>query len=268
MLILMLAAALISETGHGRARAAMPTREAELDALLAQLRSKLASLTESLDMMEGPPTTTTTTTTRDPEILRGRLKTFVENELEVPPSRTLIFTAVTRGFIPSLVNWMALLYRLDLYSVFVFAMDDESYKWLTDHGFASYRGGDVPPIRTWAAKGGNKFKRMQVWYERSFIVMELLRLGYNVVQSDGDALWLQNPMHEFDELLESYDVIFSRGNARSGFKGRGTGVCMGLVMYKASEGAIGFLQDIINRMPVANDVDQGIANTFVGGVAG
>jgi hypothetical protein len=120
----------------------------------------------------------------------------------------------------------------------------------------------------WAAKGGNKFKRMQVWYERSFIVMELLKMGYNVIQSDGDALWLQNPMHEFMDIMKNHDIIFSRGNARSGNKGRGTGVCMGLVMYKASHGAVAFLQDVTDRMPIANDVDQGIANTFIGGSRG
>lgn len=58
------------------------------------------------------------------------------------------------------------------------------------------------------------------------------------------------------------------GNARVGDKGRGTGVCMGLVMYKASPGAIGFLTDVLTQMPVANDVDQGIANAFVGGPRG
>ena len=108
----------------------------------------------------------------------------------------------------------------------------------------------------------------KVWYERSFIVWQLLQLGYNVVQSDGDALWLQNPLYEFSELIKTSDVIFSRGNARAGDRGRGTGVCMGLVMYKSSAGAIDFLHDILERMPVANDVDQGIANSFVGGSRG
>jgi len=54
------------------------------------------------------------------------------------------------------------------------------------------------------------------------------------------------------------------GNARAGAKGRGTGICMGLVLYKASPGGIEFLHDILERMPIANDVDQGIANTFLG----
>ena len=58
------------------------------------------------------------------------------------------------------------------------------------------------------------------------------------------------------------------GNARAGNKGRGTGVCMGLVMYKSSPGGIGFLHDILERMPVVNDVDQGIANHFLGGSRG
>lgn len=37
---------------------------------------------------------------------------------------TLIFTAVTKGFLSSLLNWVTLLYRLDLKNVFVYAMDD------------------------------------------------------------------------------------------------------------------------------------------------
>jgi hypothetical protein len=43
---------------------------------------------------------------------------------------------------------------------------------------------------------------------------------------------------------------------------------MGLVMYKASPGAIQFLQDVVERMTVVSDVDQGIANSFLGGSRG
>jgi len=43
---------------------------------------------------------------------------------------------------------------------------------------------------------------------------------------------------------------------------------MGMVMYKASPGGLSFLEDILERMPVVNDVDQGIANHFVGGSRG
>lgn len=51
---------------------------------------------------------------------------------------------------------------------------------------------------------------MQVWFERSRLVRHLLVLGYNVVQSDGDALWLQNPMYEESyacSLVKSSDLI-------------------------------------------------------------
>ena len=40
---------------------------------------------------------------------------------------------------------------------------------------------------------------------------QLLQLGYNVIQSDGDALWLQNAMFEFNHLIQSHDIVVSRG---------------------------------------------------------
>ena len=45
-------------------------------------------------------------------------------QLAVKPGGTLIFTAATKGFIPSLINWITLLYRLGVKDVFVYSMDD------------------------------------------------------------------------------------------------------------------------------------------------
>lgn len=112
--------------------------------------------------------------------------------------------------------------------------------------------------------GGAKLSRMQVWYERSHIVLELLRLGYPVVQSDGDALILQNPFFELNSYKPEIDIIFSRGNARAGTQGRGTGVCMGFVSYRPTPGAHGFLDAVQKDMKLKSDVDQGIANGFLG----
>eukprot|EP00039_Didymoeca_costata_P006681 m.92347 g.92347 ORF g.92347 m.92347 type:complete len:434 (+) comp13348_c0_seq1:47-1348(+) len=196
------------------------------------------------------------------------LQNHVSNSLKLKPGTTLIFTAVTKGFLPSLANWMALIYRLGLSNFFIFAMDEESHNWLVERGFPSYVGQGHPVILKWAANRNNHYKRMQVWFERSYLILQLLTLGYNVVQSDGDALWLQNPMFELESLAKDRDVIFSRGNARAGKKGRGTGVCMGFVMYKASSGAKEFLLEVLEKMVKSNDVDQGVANSFVGGSRG
>jgi hypothetical protein len=200
------------------------------------------------------------------------LLAHVRNVLKLPPGATIIFTAATKGFIRGVVNWLALLHRLELMgNVFIFAMDDETHAWFTSRGLATYPyiAADAEYTRSEVPKGGgNKLKRMQVWYERSRLVRDLLNLGHTVVQSDGDALWLQNPLFELAALPPNVDVAFSRGNARAGTGGRGTGVCMGFVMYRPTFGAVAFLQDILDRMLEVYDVDQGIANSFVGGSRG
>ena len=194
------------------------------------------------------------------------LQEFVSKTLLVQPGETLVFTAMTKGFIRGVVNWLALLYRLNITSIFVLAMDAESHQWLSEHGFPAYR--HVPETMTWAGKSNNKHKRITVWYERSGVILQLLQLGYNVIQSDGDALWLQNPLPELKSLPDHVDIAFSRGNARAGKAGRGTGVCMGFVSYRPTPGAKSFLRDVMGRMVVGNDVDQGIANALIGGSRG
>lgn len=119
----------------------------------------------------------------------------------------------------------------------------ETHVWLRERGFKSFLGTGLPQNKHWAAKKDNHHKRMQVWFNRSLVrrlgptarcyvslqrhnglhsvpsclcvraqvILQLLKLGYNVVQSDGDALWLQNPLFEFRALLKEKDVIFSRG---------------------------------------------------------
>eukprot|EP00040_Diaphanoeca_grandis_P044025 m.269795 g.269795 ORF g.269795 m.269795 type:complete len:304 (-) comp86337_c0_seq1:34-945(-) len=146
---------------------------------------------------------------------------------------------------------------------------------MSAHGIPSYSQAPMEEEPDWAGvKTGkkrisaNKLSRMQVWYERAQIVLQLVALGYNVVQSDGDALWLQNPLFELDSIQPEIDVVFSRGNARAGVKGRGTGVCMGFVLYRATIGSQLFLSAVLKRMKEVSDVDQGIANTFIGGSRG
>eukprot|EP00035_Acanthoeca_spectabilis_P039727 m.64505 g.64505 ORF g.64505 m.64505 type:complete len:462 (+) comp9723_c0_seq2:168-1553(+) len=202
------------------------------------------------------------------------LAKYVQDEMRLQPGATIIFTAATKGFIRGVVNWLALLHRLELTCVFIFAMDRETFEWFDARGLTPYAFdvNDSEYKSKQSAKGmgnsNNKFRRMQVWYQRSRIIRDLLILGYTVVQSDGDALWLQNPMFELHALPSRVDIAFSRGNARAGKAGRGTGVCMGFVMYRPKPGAIAFVQDLLDRMMEVYDVDQGIANSFVGGPRG
>jgi hypothetical protein len=207
-----------------------------------------------------------------PDVDLGR---FVREKMGLQPGATIIFTAATKGFIRGVVNWIALLHRLELTNVFIFAMDKETYDWFQARGLdvypylqntAEYVSQRAP--HGTASNSSNKYRRMQVWYERSRLIRDLLTLGYVVVQSDGDALWLQNPLFELTTLPADVDVAFSRGNARAGKGGRGTGVCMGFVMYRPKPGAISFIQALLDRMMQVYDVDQGIANAFIGGSRG
>ena len=41
---------------------------------------------------------------------------------------------------------------------------------------------------------------------------QLLQLGYSVILSDVDAIWLQSPLPELKRLSHTHDMVFSRGN--------------------------------------------------------
>ena len=122
----------------------------------------------------------------------AQLVEFVQTQLHVKKGGTLIFTSASEGFLPALVNWVALLYRLELKNIFVHALDKPTHKFLGSRGFASYHNdSEAAPMPEGLNVDANL---LDVWVERSFMVYRLLLLGYNVIQSDTDALWLQNPV--------------------------------------------------------------------------
>ena len=50
-----------------------------------------------------------------------------------------------------------------------------------------------------------------LWLERAQVTKKLLFLGYDVLMSDADALWIQNPFDIVNKQIHS-DIIASRGS--------------------------------------------------------
>ena len=186
----------------------------------------------------------------------------------VAKDNIIVFSAASKGFLPSVTNWLAFMYRLQVYNILLLAMDLESFKFFSDRGLAVYL---CEPFETtqYLDQKNKKFffQRMQVWVERVRVISHLLTLGYSVVSSDSDALWLRNPLPELVSLSTTNDIVFSRGNAASGPKSvsHGVGVCMGFVFYTPQVSTKKFIKEILQYMRLKSVPDQPAVNRLIWG---
>lgn len=97
--------------------------------------------------------------------------------------------------------------------------------------------------------GETKISAMNsLWLARVMISSELLSLGYDVIMSDSDAVWLRNPFLAIAQVPTSHIVGSKATFPEEAYRQLGASLCMGFVYIKAMNGSTDFLQEVYNRM--------------------
>eukprot|EP00600_Ochromonadales_sp_CCMP1393_P010816 CAMPEP_0175006488 /NCGR_PEP_ID=MMETSP0005-20121125/5884_1 /TAXON_ID=420556 /ORGANISM="Ochromonas sp., Strain CCMP1393" /LENGTH=356 /DNA_ID=CAMNT_0016261825 /DNA_START=159 /DNA_END=1229 /DNA_ORIENTATION=+ len=149
--------------------------------------------------------------------------------------RMKVFVTTDSVYFPLFLNWLAFYFRLcnSTSSVFIMCLDEESRKLLPRHGLSC--------AHVFTSGDGKDFM-----LERTRTVASLLSQGYDVLQSDSDAMWLRNPFHLITQYVNNseYDIIGSRG--------KGTTLCMGFTYTIANNRTTQLWETVTHRIETSN----------------
>lgn len=181
---------------------------------------------------------------------------------------TIILTAASFGFIPSVVNFVAQLRRLYINNFIILATDKQSFDFFNTRNLYNVHFSDDAINQKYNPDNHDEliyYRMTSVWVKRTKVMKYLLFLGYDVIQTDSDAIWLNNPVPLFRKIVANNDVLFSRGKLDGENPGTGIGICMGFVYYRATQNTLRLLGELLKVMKENFWPDQGSINSFIWG---
>ncbi|CAN0305813.1 unnamed protein product [Ascophyllum nodosum] len=149
------------------------------------------------------------------------------------PPRTdpaVIMQVLTETYVPVEKNFIALMEANSGFSrenIYLMCLDKESVEAVALMGIRC-----VPLVNY------HHEQNADIWKLRIEIMLCLVEAGYNVILSDSDALWLKDPMQDFDlPEVRDCNIVASRGSFPSNL-GRvwGSTACMGFILFRPSAG--------------------------------
>lgn len=154
-----------------------------------------------------------------------------------------MLTFANDAYRSTLANWMAGMHRLGVDNYEVVCMDRTT---------ASFMASIGRPCSSCAEITGSLH---DVWRFRLQVLAELLEKGVDVVFSDVDAIWLQNPFG----VLEGGDIVASRGTIPGRVRLKlGATACMGWVFFRGTPAVARFVREEV--VPRFNRDDQWALN--------
>lgn len=178
----------------------------------------------------------------------GRFKTISEFAEYKSNDGLIIITFVSYSYRLNAINWAIHMEKLRISNYAFFCLDREMFEFFKERRILCYRLYDDKPngLDVGIQTGSNEDLSVEairaVWILRLEILSELLSSGLDVVFSDTDAVWLQNPLADSGEgVLSAHmgDIVSSRGKYPfqvSSFWG--TTLCLGLVYFRSTEDVI------------------------------
>jgi hypothetical protein len=161
---------------------------------------------------------------------------------------SLGITFVSQEYLAVGVRWIEALNRLGLRNYLIIAGDSLTHKVLKDLGVVSIEAriniDDVSP--EYRSPVGFTAKGLAMNALKFPVVRTLLNRGYDIVMSDADALWLQNPLRHFPPTV---DIAFQRVVyfPKAIVAEWGFAACSGFVCCRAKPGVVSFLDDCIQE---------------------
>ncbi len=112
-------------------------------------------------------------------------------------NNTVILSFANSDYLPVIENWINALNHLNIKNYIVICLDQEVYDHLLQQG-------NPVLLRPCINELGS------LWVHRIDVIKEFLDVGFNVLHSDADAVWLKNPLGKYI-YNQPDDMIFSQG---------------------------------------------------------
>lgn len=155
----------------------------------------------------------------------------------VPPAGKPLKIVISsnKKYLANLLNWLVFFLRI---------CKDVSLLYLVCYDFATDE-----VMRKYGLKCSKIFRdSYRIWDYRSQVTLSLLSDGYDVIVSDSDALWIDNPM-TFINNFSGYDFVGSRGTFPHVTTSLyGASYCMGFAYIKSNDKTIQMYTEITDQM--------------------
>jgi hypothetical protein len=149
-----------------------------------------------------------------------------------------------------LVNWIAAMEQIRVRNYLVIALDQKLFMYLINNNINAY----------FHRIGNNK---KDLWTARLFMVKKVLDLGFNVIHSDPDAIWLKDPQESFFRKND-WNISFSQGTIWpiDIYEKWGFVLCCGLYGIRSTESNRQLVTEIMKEMNNSDD-DQTAVNRIL-----
>lgn len=163
------------------------------------------------------------------------MSTLAEDIESVSENGQVVLAFCDSRYSEVLDNWLHFINKCEIKNYIVIALDDELYEALYKANISARIG---PPLADLEA----------LWIYRVTLILEILELGYDVVHSDVDAIWLQDPrpfLHSTDG-----DLIFSQGTVwpEEVHKIWGFVLCCGFFLLRSNHKSILFCNQWVTAL--------------------
>ncbi|CAM9107488.1 unnamed protein product, partial [Ectocarpus sp. 13 AM-2016] len=167
----------------------------------------------------------------------------------------VVFQVVSEAYVSVQKNFIS---NMELHSTFsrenmyLICLDEESVDIFGALGIRCVRFGCM----------GCPVSRHHVWALRIEVSVCLLKAGIDVLMSDADAVWLHDPMDDFDsDDYRDSSIVASRGAMPVPlFRTWGATICMGFVLFRAGSNAIFKFMEVVGEFTEELENDQQAVN--------
>ena len=172
---------------------------------------------------------------------------FSHVEKEKKGKLTIVFA--NYDYLPVLENWLYAMQRIGVDNFLIIALDKKLYDHLQNKNINSR----LYPCELDLGK---------LWIHRIEVILKLLKEGYDIIHSDADAIWLQDPLPYLDSL--PHDMIFSQGTVwpPDVHEAWNFVLCCGFFMIRSNKDTLKFIHTLLQQVKKDKD-DQRSCNRLL-----
>eukprot|EP00026_Physarum_polycephalum_P004100 Phypoly_transcript_04117.p1 GENE.Phypoly_transcript_04117~~Phypoly_transcript_04117.p1 ORF type:complete len:608 (+),score=68.67 Phypoly_transcript_04117:408-2231(+) len=170
------------------------------------------------------------------------LKQTIQRILAPGGGNDLIISFCNFGFIDFILNLVSCFTKLNIRNYLIFSLDNKSHEALQKKGIATYLFEKKEAVYTEETSNFGEVGFKAICNEKPFLVLQIVKLGFNVLWTDSDIVWLENAM---EYMKGDYDLFVQRDD---------DDICAGFFYIKSNPVSILFMTKVVEYLnPMIDD---------------
>lgn len=166
-------------------------------------------------------------------------------------NNTIVLVFANYGYRDVLDVWINSIEKCNVKNYLVVSLDKEIHAYLFKKNIQTYYNKTEEDLS-------------ELWASRTLFISKVLHMGFNVIHSDADAIWCQNPQREYFSF-HHFDIVFSQGtifppeiHEKWGFV-----LCCGLYGIKSNKSTRILINKVIKDIKESSKDDQRSFNRVI-----